>query len=119
MGTDEYRGRQRVKQMIANWQRQLQTRICQNQEPTRSRTDTFRQIDVFNSGKQTAVHMSKSIGRNNPCPGGSGKKYKRCCGDAKPPGTGKKTWDEQVSNLRASVMSVNPLARAARLIGSL
>ena len=27
-----------------------------------------------------ADHKSKKIGRNDPCPCGSGKKYKRCCG---------------------------------------
>src|SRR5881397_3066838 len=26
--------------------------------------------------------MSTKIGRNNPCPCGSGKKYKQCCGNA-------------------------------------
>lgn len=31
-------------------------------------------------GEQT---MSRKIGRNEPCPCGSGKKYKRCCGDLK------------------------------------
>lgn len=25
-------------------------------------------------------HKKKKIGRNEPCPCGSGKKYKRCCG---------------------------------------
>ena len=25
-------------------------------------------------------HRSKKIGRNDPCPCGSGKKYKNCCG---------------------------------------
>jgi hypothetical protein len=27
--------------------------------------------------------MSQEIGRNDPCPCGSGKKYKKCCGSAK------------------------------------
>ena len=27
-------------------------------------------------------YRSNKIGRNNPCPCGSGKKYKRCCGGA-------------------------------------
>ena len=27
-------------------------------------------------------HRSNKIGRNEPCPCGSGKKYKRCCGGA-------------------------------------
>ena len=30
--------------------------------------------------------MNKEIGRNDPCPCGSGKKYKKCCGQ---PGMGK------------------------------
>jgi preprotein translocase subunit SecA len=33
------------------------------------------------SGKsQTVVNKEKKIGRNDPCPCGSGKKYKKCCG---------------------------------------
>jgi SEC-C motif-containing protein len=29
---------------------------------------------------QTKVHQGPKVGRNDPCPCGSGKKYKRCCG---------------------------------------
>lgn len=29
---------------------------------------------------QTVVHEGPRIGRNDPCPCGSGKKYKKCCG---------------------------------------
>lgn len=29
--------------------------------------------------KQAPVHVQK-VGRNDPCPCGSGKKYKKCCG---------------------------------------
>lgn len=28
------------------------------------------------------AHSSRSVGRNDPCPCGSGKKYKKCCGAA-------------------------------------
>ncbi|PCI07422.1 MAG: hypothetical protein COB77_04715 [Gammaproteobacteria bacterium] len=28
----------------------------------------------------TVVHTKTKIGRNEPCPCGSGKKYKKCCG---------------------------------------
>ena len=31
-------------------------------------------------GKRPIVRMSEKIGRNDPCPCGSGKKYKHCCG---------------------------------------
>ena len=29
---------------------------------------------------QGTVHADKTVGRNDPCPCGSGKKYKNCCG---------------------------------------
>lgn len=32
---------------------------------------------------QTVVHDGPRIGRNDPCPCGSGKKYKKCCGAGK------------------------------------
>ena len=30
--------------------------------------------------KQEPVRKGETIGRNDPCPCGSGKKYKKCCG---------------------------------------
>ena len=30
--------------------------------------------------RSQVAHSSERIGRNEPCPCGSGKKYKRCCG---------------------------------------
>ncbi|MEG2597224.1 MAG: SEC-C metal-binding domain-containing protein, partial [Oscillospiraceae bacterium] len=35
--------------------------------------------DSDTSIKKQPIH-SKKIGRNDPCPCGSGKKYKKCCG---------------------------------------
>ena len=35
---------------------------------------------VNNGPAQTPVKVGKKIGRNDPCPCGSGKKYKNCCG---------------------------------------
>lgn len=29
---------------------------------------------------ETEVHQSPKVGRNDPCPCGSGKKFKKCCG---------------------------------------
>ncbi len=37
---------------------------------------------------KTVVRKSKKIGRNDPCPCGSGKKYKKCCGLNPPPSLG-------------------------------
>ena len=30
--------------------------------------------------KKPVVNAAKKVGRNDPCPCGSGKKYKKCCG---------------------------------------
>ncbi|RME69279.1 MAG: hypothetical protein D6778_00735, partial [Nitrospirae bacterium] len=30
--------------------------------------------------ERTPVRKGKKVGRNDPCPCGSGKKYKKCCG---------------------------------------
>ena len=30
--------------------------------------------------QQTIVRTERKVGRNEPCPCGSGKKYKNCCG---------------------------------------
>ena len=35
--------------------------------------------DDSDSGNKT-VRKGKKVGRNDPCPCGSGKKYKKCCG---------------------------------------
>jgi len=32
------------------------------------------------ASQREAVPVGKKVGRNDPCPCGSGKKYKRCCG---------------------------------------
>ncbi|MDQ6596264.1 hypothetical protein E2K98_23600 [Bacillus salipaludis] len=36
--------------------------------------------ELLTSPKQTEGKTNEKIGRNNPCPCGSGKKYKKCCG---------------------------------------
>jgi uncharacterized protein YecA (UPF0149 family) len=33
-----------------------------------------------NSSFGAVINKNKNIGRNDPCPCGSGKKYKKCCG---------------------------------------
>jgi len=38
------------------------------------------QVQWDSQGEGTYVRQSKKIGRNDPCPCGSGKKYKNCCG---------------------------------------
>jgi tetratricopeptide (TPR) repeat protein len=48
--------------------------------------------------------VSKSVGRNDLCPCGSGKKFKRCCGESKAQAAGKTAWDDAV--IRAGKLSL-------------
>ena len=48
-----------------------------------SQMQTTRRNDLVTNGEQkanTPVHVEKKVGRNDPCPCGSGKKYKNCHG---------------------------------------
>jgi len=50
-----------------------------------SPAEAWKKFDVepdFPEGnKKTVLEKNEKIGRNDPCPCGSGKKYKKCCGD--------------------------------------
>ncbi len=56
---------------------------AQQRKPDMSRLQTSR-TDLVTNGDKTKsnapVHVDKSVGRNDPCPCGSGKKYKNCHG---------------------------------------
>ncbi len=42
-----------------------------------------KRIEIMKAFKRSkTVHVEKKPGRNDPCPCGSGKKYKKCCGRA-------------------------------------
>jgi len=43
-------------------------------------TDEKRKELYLNQKKSNTIVKDKKIGRNDPCPCGSGKKYKKCCG---------------------------------------
>ncbi|HLN22622.1 MAG TPA: YchJ family protein [Patescibacteria group bacterium] len=55
-------------------------------EQTHHETSNFRRLDggwVYVDGKvhnKPVVRSAPKVGRNDPCPCGSGKKYKACCG---------------------------------------
>ena len=42
--------------------------------------DEKRRALFLEQKKSGTVHVGKKVGRNDPCPCGSGKKYKYCCG---------------------------------------
>ena len=42
-----------------------------------------KRLEIVKAYKRSkTVHVEKKPGRNDPCPCGSGKKYKKCCGRA-------------------------------------
>ncbi|WP_244833672.1 preprotein translocase subunit SecA [Clostridium sp. BJN0001] len=54
-----------------------ETSAVHNESPSESQNGPSKSL------KQPAVNPYKSIGRNDPCPCGSGKKFKNCCGRGK------------------------------------
>ncbi len=50
------------------------------QEQTQSRAPRAEARGPMPGGRSPVVRKAPKVGRNDPCPCGSGKKYKRCCG---------------------------------------
>lgn len=66
---------------------EFKARYSQNGEETvHHEVSYFKQVDgkwFFDEGfpaRDTYVRSTPKVGRNDPCPCGSGKKYKKCCG---------------------------------------
>lgn len=53
-----------------------------HEEEDQIRSKSQQRLVYNRSDEISAVHKEKKIGRNDPCPCGSGKKYKKCCGAA-------------------------------------
>jgi len=49
-------------------------------EPVESKTPVTEGRENNNFDQNSSSPVNKKVGRNDPCPCGSGKKYKRCCG---------------------------------------
>ena len=50
--------------------------------PQGSREETPSQLAANNQQQKQPISVGEKTGRNDPCPCGSGKKYKKCCGKA-------------------------------------
>lgn len=54
------------------------------EEAEHTETSEFRRLDgvwsYWGRAANSLSHRAASVGRNDPCPCGSGKKYKKCCG---------------------------------------
>jgi hypothetical protein len=67
---------------LSLWQRMIQEH---EQEGQRKEDDFLRSIRALSEGPSVSPVVrfhpaTKKVGRNEPCPCGSGKKYKKCCG---------------------------------------
>ena len=85
---------EKINREVLSFLVRAQLPVAQNEnlslreETKRRRTDmsnmrTSRSELATNSGEPKSnapVHVEKKVGRNDPCPCGSGKKYKNCCG---------------------------------------
>ncbi|TKI69884.1 preprotein translocase subunit SecA [Sulfurimonas crateris] len=56
-------------------------RVAQKMDMERKIAEAARQFNLYNEDEQGG---EKKISRNDPCPCGSGKKYKQCCGKSGP-----------------------------------
>jgi len=72
----------RVKEEILNLLFRVQIAEPENIEEMRKRKE--QKLTYSGSGdaevKKQPIRKDKKVGRNDPCPCGSGKKHKKCCG---------------------------------------
>ncbi len=57
----------------------FKVRLVKNENQIPKRVDSNQDTRPGNTTKQKTIKKSKKVGRNDPCPCGSGKKYKKCC----------------------------------------
>ena len=69
-----------VVKILFNIQRAGDIRRKQTVEITKASQENLKNLDNDTVRKETVKKDGPSIGRNDPCPCGSGKKYKQCCG---------------------------------------
>jgi preprotein translocase subunit SecA len=57
----------------------FKVRLVRQEEQRLVRTDSNKDSRPGETAKQKTIKKNKKVGRNDPCPCGSGKKYKKCC----------------------------------------
>ncbi len=72
--------------ILRRFQQKLKDRkLTDLSNATRSADDLESEQEMLaNTKKVDPIKADKAPGRNDPCPCGSGKKYKKCCGAEKP-----------------------------------
>ncbi|MCP3870230.1 MAG: YchJ family protein [Gammaproteobacteria bacterium] len=69
-----------VVEFIATFKEKGVIRRHHEKSQFRKEGDTWYYVDGEMVPPKTEVHQQPKVGRNKPCPCGSGKKYKKCCG---------------------------------------
>jgi uncharacterized protein len=59
----------------------VMTRLLRERKPPAMIMEMLRREEGGGAGRQATSGAVVSIGRNEPCPCGSGRKYKNCCGN--------------------------------------
>jgi uncharacterized protein YecA (UPF0149 family) len=64
--------------------REKQHKLEELSQKTRSIEDIEEEQEMLKKTEKVApIKSDKAVGRNDPCPCGSGKKFKKCCGAPK------------------------------------
>ena len=69
-----------VVKILLNVHKAGDARRTQTVEITKASQENLNNLDNDTVKKQTVKNDGPNVGRNDPCPCGSGKKYKQCCG---------------------------------------
>ncbi len=69
-----------VVKILLNISKQKEIRRTETARITSASLDNINDVDGQKKANVTVVKQGPDIGRNDPCPCGSGKKYKNCCG---------------------------------------
>ena len=78
-----------IKERVRNYLTYVDVNFLKQMEVQKSEMEKQAEKAIENSGKSDGttkkepVKKAEKIGRNDPCPCGSGKKYKNCCGKNK------------------------------------
>ncbi len=75
-----YSIKQDVVKILLNISKQKEIRRTETARITNASLDNINDVDGQQRKPITVVKEGPDIGRNDPCPCGSGKKYKNCCG---------------------------------------
>ena len=69
-----------VVKILLNISKQQEVRRTETARITNMSLDNINDVDGEKRAPVTVVKQGPDVGRNDPCPCGSGKKYKNCCG---------------------------------------